>query len=98
MSLVFLPFTLINVTVFVKQAAKVIGLVVIPVALVQATVRPDLNALSLSYLGALTPLTNIARAIIKANHWAALQVLKCHFELLLLRHVYKGSITVQHLL
>ena len=72
MSLVFLPFALINVSIFMKQATKEVGLVVIPVALVQATVRPDLDAFTFTDLCAHTPLTYIARAIVKANHRATL--------------------------
>ena len=72
MSLVFLPFALINVSIFMKKATKVIGFVVVPVALVKTTVWPDLDAFTFTDLCAHTPLTYIARAIVKANHRATL--------------------------
>ena len=64
---VILPLTVIYVTVCVDQSTSAVGLAICPVALVQRTIRPYLNALTLAYLGTFQPLAFVLHSILEEH-------------------------------
>ena len=76
-SFIIFPLSVINVPIRVDQSTFAIGFIVSPVALVHRTVGINLQALTLSYLTALQPLSFILGSILEECFFSRLFLSKC---------------------
>ena len=100
-SFVVLPLPLVDVAVLMQQSTVVVGLVLVPVALIEATVGPDLYTSSLAHWLVFEPLTDIARPVLQAHQRPMLAlsiVLETKVSLILSHLIDERPVSLQHFL
>ena len=73
LSLVIDPIALVEVAIGMYQPATAIGFIILPVALVYASIRPNLDALAFPLVGQLVPLPLVESATFSLAYASALQ-------------------------
>jgi hypothetical protein len=93
---VVLPLSLVNVSIFVEEAAEKVGLVFFPVAFIEAAIGPHLDALAFAYEFSLPPLTNVAGPVLQAYHGSNFTSVQIQFFHCTLAPVDKGTVALKH--